>query len=172
MARKNVLLKNINYRTMARKKRKNKKIQRHSFYNVVLDAFKKDPFKSFNFRQIAFALGITDKVSKQLVKEILIDLTANEEIVELKRGKYKLNPARLSSTVNHSVITGIVDMKQTGKAYVITEELDEDVFISANNTYHALNGDKVKARLFPKRRACCCQTAGKRRRLYTTGCRT
>jgi ribonuclease R len=137
---------------MARKKKKSKNVKRHSFYKVVLDAFKKDPFKSFNFRQISFALGITDKASKQLVKEILIDLTANEEIEELKRGKYKLNPSRISSTVKHSVITGIVDMKQTGKAYVITTELDEDVFISANNTYHALNGDKAKVRLFPKRK--------------------
>ncbi len=137
---------------MAGKKRKNKKIKRHSFYNVVLDAFKKDPFKSFNFRQIAFALGITDKASKQLVKEILADLSANEEIVELKRGKYKLNPARISTVAGHSVVTGIVDMKQTGKAYVITDELDEDIFIAANNTYHALNGDKVKVRLFPKRK--------------------
>ncbi len=137
---------------MARKKKKSKNIKRHSFYKVVLDAFKKDPFKSFNFRQISFALGITDKASKQLVKEILIDLTASEEIEELKRGKYKLNPSRISSAVKHSVITGIVDMKQTGKAYVITADLDEDVFISANNTYHALNGDKAKVRLFPKRK--------------------
>ncbi len=137
---------------MARKKKKSKNVKRHSFYKVVLDAFKKDPFKSYNFRQISFALGITDKASKQLVKEILIDLTASEEIEELKRGKYKLNPSRISSAVKHSVITGIVDMKQTGKAYVITADLDEDVFISANNTYHALNGDKAKVRLFPKRK--------------------
>jgi len=44
-------------------------------------------------------------------------------------------------------------MKQTGKAYLIVDggEMD-DVFISANNTAHALNGDLVKVHLFPARR--------------------
>jgi len=49
-------------------------------------------------------------------------------------------------------ITGIVDMKSTGKAYIISDEMSEDVFIAYNNTNHALNGDKVKVFLFPKRK--------------------
>jgi ribonuclease R len=50
-----------------------------------------------------------------------------------------------------ALITGTVDMKQTGKAYVIRAEGGEDVFIASNNTYHAIHGDKVKVRMFPKR---------------------
>jgi ribonuclease R len=49
-------------------------------------------------------------------------------------------------------VTGIVDMKSTGKAYIISPDLPEDVFIEANNTNHALNGDKVKVHLFPQRK--------------------
>jgi ribonuclease R len=44
-------------------------------------------------------------------------------------------------------------MKQTGKAYIITDDLLEDVRISSNNTHKALHGDKVKVRLFPKRKS-------------------
>ena len=49
-------------------------------------------------------------------------------------------------------ITGIVDMKSTGKAYIISDEMNEDVFIAYNNTNHVLHGDKVKVFLFPKRK--------------------
>jgi ribonuclease R len=43
-------------------------------------------------------------------------------------------------------------MKATGKAYIMSPDLPEDVFVEANNTNHALNGDKVKVHLFPKRK--------------------
>jgi len=42
-------------------------------------------------------------------------------------------------------------MKSTGKAYIIVPALDEDIFISANNTGKAFDGDEVKVMLFPKR---------------------
>jgi ribonuclease R len=50
------------------------------------------------------------------------------------------------------MIEGKVDMKQTGKAYIISEEVNEDVFIAANNTGHALDKDTVKVFLFPRRK--------------------
>ena len=43
-------------------------------------------------------------------------------------------------------------MKHAGKAYVITDDLPEDVYIEPNNTFHALNGDIVKVHLFPARK--------------------
>ena len=137
---------------MSRNRKKiTRKPKRHSFAKTVLEAFEKNPFKGYNFRQLAMALGISDQASKQLVKEILVDLSATKDIIEVKRGKYKLNPSNISTGIDKNIITGTVDMKQTGKAYIITEDLPEDVFISANNTHHALNGDIVKVRLFPKR---------------------
>ncbi|MBM3405701.1 MAG: VacB/RNase II family 3'-5' exoribonuclease, partial [Bacteroidetes bacterium] len=45
-----------------------------------------------------------------------------------------------------------VDMKQTGKAYLISDEMKEDVFIAPNNTHHALDGDIVKVFLLPLRK--------------------
>jgi ribonuclease R len=100
---------------------------------------------------LAHQLGITDKTSKQLVKDIIADLATNSKLIEQKRGKYKLNPKEIKE-IKQNVVAGIVDMKQTGKAYIITEELSDDIYIASNNTYHALNGDKVKVRLFPLRK--------------------
>ncbi len=133
-------------------KNQQKKIGKNSFVNTVLDIFKHNPFRAYNFRQLSSNLGISDKASKQLVKDILYNLADAGEIVEMNRGKYKLNPARLKSITSKNTITGIVDMKQTGKAYIITDENVDDIYIASNNTYHALNGDKVKVLLFPKRK--------------------
>lgn len=138
---------------MARKRKKSfREPGDNTFAKAVLEIFVSNPFKGYNFRQLSHALGIADKASKQLVKEILGALETDGNIIETNRGKYKLNPSYMGSGVVKNIITGIVDMKQTGKAYIITEDLGEDVFIAANNTNRALDGDKVKVRLFPKRK--------------------
>lgn len=134
-----------------KKHKKVKKLGKNTFIQTVLRLFVENPHKGFNFRQVASALGIEDKASKNLVKGILEKLTANGEIVEARRGKYQIHPERVMERTPQSVIEGRVDMKQTGKAYILNEELDEDVFISANNTHHALHGDRVKVHLFPRR---------------------
>ncbi|MFA6950568.1 MAG: ribonuclease R [Lentimicrobiaceae bacterium] len=122
------------------------------FVKLVEELFISNPQKAYNFRQISHMLGITDKVSKDLVLKIIESLAKAETIVLLNRGKYKYNPELMAEKVLHVIIKGKVDMKQTGKAYVITEELEDDVFIAANNTGHALHGDMVKVRLFPMRK--------------------
>lgn len=124
----------------------------NSFAKTVLAVFVENPFRGYNFRQLSHALGITDKASKQLVKNILDGLEAEKTIVAVNRGKYKLHPSYLGKGAAKNMVTGRVDMKQTGKAYIITEDLGEDIFIAANNTNRALDGDIVKVRLFPKRK--------------------
>lgn len=137
---------------MSKKKKAKKSIvSGNSFAATVLSVFTQNPYKAYNFRQLSSVLGVSDKVSKQMVNQILEKLAESDEIVEMNRGKYKLNPENIS-TIGTNTITGIVDMKQTGKAYIMTSELTEDVFVAANNTYHALHGDKVKVRLFPARK--------------------
>ncbi len=86
-------------------------------------------------------------------KTLLNDLTKKGDLDEYRRGKYKINPDKLHEfTPGKSEITGKVDMKQTGKAYVISDELADDVFVGSNHTGHALHSDIVKVQLFPKRR--------------------
>ncbi len=49
-------------------------------------------------------------------------------------------------------VTGIVDMKSSGKAYLLPDNKEiADVFIAANHTKHALGGDRVRVLLFPHR---------------------
>ena len=127
------------------------KLGKSTFYMQVFNIFTKNPFAGFNFKQVSKQLGIQDKSSRDLVLNILEQLCASGEIIEAKRGKYKLNPDKIKSRVPTSTITGIVDMKNTGKAYIISDETSEDVYIASNNTGHALNGDKVLVQILPKR---------------------
>ncbi len=136
----------------SKKKRKKKSVDKNSFLDTVLSVFAYHPFESFNFKQVSHALNIHDKSSRNLIKEMLGKLEEMGAITAIKRGKYKLNPEHISPELTHSVISGKVDMKQTGKAYVISDEVDQDVFIAPNNTNHALHGDKVTVQLFPKRK--------------------
>ncbi len=52
-------------------------------------------------------------------------------------------------------ITGKVDMTRTGAAYVVTDDMDSDVYVSPRYVNNALNGDLVRVLLFqrsPQRR--------------------
>jgi len=121
-------------------------------FNLIEALFIANPFKAFNYRQVSKMLGINDKVSNALVNSALESMARSGTIIELNRGKYKYNPDLLADKILKTTVIGTVDMKQTGKAYITVPELDEDIFIAANNTGHALNGDKVKVHLFPMRK--------------------
>jgi len=120
--------------------------------NEILKSFLENSHKSQNYKQVALAVGIADKNTRSKIPKILSELSEKGVLLELNRGKYRINPIYLSTGTDGSNILGKVDMKQTGKAYVIPDDAEaNDIFISANNTNRALHGDKVKVRLFPKR---------------------
>lgn len=97
-------------------------------------------------------MGIQDKQKRKNVLSLLEVLVAENLIVETNRGMYMMNPEMRERQLPPSpVIEGRVDMKQTGKAYIISDVLEEDVFVASNNINRALDGDLVRVQLFPKR---------------------
>jgi ribonuclease R len=124
----------------------------NSLADLVLQLFFKNPFTAFNYKQIAKQLHINDKSAKELVAKQLDILLKNKSLTEYKRGKFKLNPEKHSSYFpKKTYITGVVDMKPTGNAYIISPDSPEDIYIASNNTSRALNGDTVNVLIFPKR---------------------
>ncbi len=137
---------------MSKKKRKQK--PKSALVGMILGVFAENPFKSFNYKQVAHRLGINDKSGKAVVMSIVGELDKSGDIVLQRPGKYMINPEKLRDFANKKkTVTGRVDLKKTGKAYVISDEGGDDVFISANNTNHALHGDSVKVFMFPKRKS-------------------
>jgi len=119
---------------------------------VILSAFSKNPFRAYNYKQISSALGIRDKATRHMVMTIMTELATAGELIEAKPGKFMMNPEHLSKLANKTkFVTGVVDMKSTGKAYVTSDEGGDDIFIAANNVGRALHMDHVKVLLFPKR---------------------
>lgn len=62
------------------------------------------------------------------------------------RGKQK------DKTLTRGYITGTVDMTRMGYGFIASDEIEDDVFVSANNLKTALHGDKVKVWLYAKRK--------------------
>lgn len=139
---------------MSKKKSQKKPRPRgkNAFAGSVLGIFTKQPYRAYNYKQVAAGLGIKDKASKDLINIILVELLEDGAITELKPGKYRISEEYAAQAPQlKKYITGKVDMKGTGKAYVINDEGGEDIYIAPNNTFRALNGDRVKVLLFPKR---------------------
>lgn len=126
-------------------------IQRNTFVKSVLDIFHQNPLYYYNPTQVSKALGITDAASKELVSKILQDLSSAGTLIHKGKERYILNPEADTYQDTAVKLTGTIDMKRTGKAYLIPDDKSEDVYISASNTNHALDGDTAEVHLFPQR---------------------
>jgi len=136
-----------------KKFKKNQKRAGGALTGLIISAFAENPFRALNYKQIAAKLGIRDKSSRYMVMTIMNELSMAGELIEVKPGKFTLNPEQLQKLANKKkYITGIVDMKSTGKAYITSDEGGDDIFIASNNVGHALHKDHVKVFLFPKRK--------------------
>jgi ribonuclease R len=136
------------------KKKSNKPTESaNKFVKSVLEVFQTNPFTGFNYKQVSGRLGVSDRASKELVAGIIEKLFESGQLVQTRKGKYQIKSGAEASQKDVKIhITGTIDMKQAGKAYLIPDEKGEDIFISAANTGHALHGDKVKVFLFPMRK--------------------
>lgn len=133
--------------------KKNNKPTTNPFVKNILSEFANNPYSGFNYKQMAKRMGVKDKAGKTQILALLADLFKQKILIESKQGKYQISPKYISSYgKGRSYATGRVDMLSTGKAYIINNEGGDDIFISANNTKDALNGDKVKVFIFPKRK--------------------
>ncbi len=129
------------------------KYPKSQLHGIIVSIFADNPFKAYNNKQIAGKLGIKDKAGKNLIYTILNELMQQGVLREVKKGKFVLHADKLDTLANKKkTITGTVDLKKTGKAYILSDEGGDDIFIASNNVHHALNEDHVKVILFPKRK--------------------
>ena len=61
-------------------------------------------------------------------------------------------PEKFKQKYTEGYIFGKVDMTQYGYAYIITDEVKEDIYVSKDNLNHALNGDYVKIYMYARRK--------------------
>lgn len=112
---------------------------------AILGVLQEDRLAQFNYKQISAKLGVDDHTERQLVVQALASLRQQDLIEEPERGKYRYKQ-------NDNFLIGKVDLTSKGAAYIITDELDQDIFVHANSTGNALQGDTVKVSLYARRR--------------------
>lgn len=124
-------------------KKKNNAIK-NILSNLALEVFVKNMTQSFNYKQLSAKLNIDDNETRQIILEVILDLVHKGQVEEVSKGKYQIKAMQ-----NH--VEGIIDMAQSGSAYLLVDGMDEDIFIAPRKLRQALHGDKVKVFVYAKR---------------------
>ncbi len=130
---------------MSKKKKRAGKHKKYEITKGIFSVLEKDKDKSYNYKQIAAKLGITDASGRNLLIKKLVQLKEKGKIKEIERGKYKVVPSK-------NYFTGIIDINSRGNAYVISEDLENDIFIPSRKFNKALHKDEVEVYVFPQRK--------------------
>ncbi len=99
--------------------------------NEVSEFVKSQENNTYNYRQVAHAIGASTRAQQRQVAMILVDMAFNGEIIEVSPGKYK-SPRLTQAT------TGIFVRRSNGKNSVVTEPDGETLFSSAIHSFQAL----------------------------------
>ena len=78
---------------MSKKKKRNRSQRKNEITKGIFTVLEKEPSQSFNYKQIASQLGITDTQDRNDLIKRLGQLKASDRIIEEDRGKYKKKPS-------------------------------------------------------------------------------
>ncbi len=130
------------------KKKKNKKastrIPKAELLQQIINIFNDHPERNYTYRQVARLLGINNNSQSLFVRDLIFDLLDEDYLVEITRGKYKLNS-------RGGYVTGIID-RQGFKTFMIPDDGGEAIFIPERKTNQALINDTVKVFLYARRK--------------------
>ena len=132
---------------MSKNKKKipsSQRISKKELVRKIISVFNENPEKMFNYRQVSSVLNIKSDMQRIFVGEIMQELSDEEFVVKVSRGKYKLNPRA-------GYIEGTIERRGV-KMYLVPDDGGESIFIPERKTRHALSGDRVKVFLFARRR--------------------
>ena len=120
------------------------KVRKSELVRKIINLFNENPEKNFNYKQVAALIEIYADSQKIFVNELLYQLLEEEFLIEISRGKFKLNS-------RGGYLTGKID-RQGVKTYLIPDDGGEPVFIPERKTNHAFLNDKVKVFLYAGRK--------------------
>ncbi|MCM1110292.1 MAG: ribonuclease R [Clostridium sp.] len=104
----------------------------------VLEYIGQQQNKTFNYKQVAYALGVDAPQAQKAIALQLAELAFDGDLIEVSPGKYK-SPQR------SNVVTATMVRRSNGKNSIVTDTDGETIFVAERNSMHALNGDKVRA---------------------------
>jgi ribonuclease R len=120
------------------------RIKKADLKRAISHLFNQEPNRAFNYKQVSHALTLTTTPLKQLAADVLTELTDNGFLIEIERGKFRLN-------VRGGNISGTID-RTSRKNYLIPDDGGAPIFISERNMNRAMDKDYVKAFLYAGRK--------------------
>ncbi len=129
---------------MSKKKKRAKSHKKNEITKGIFTVLEKEPSKSFNYKQVASKLELIDTESRNLLIRRLGELKNEKRILENIRGKYQ-------AVTNGNYYQGKVDITARGNAYVVVDELENDIFVPYNRVNRAFHGDIVEVDIFNKK---------------------
>lgn len=116
------------------------------FKKAIISVFAERHNAVMNYKQVAYILGLTGAEEKKLLQQTLSDLQANGTIVEVTRGKFRMD-------TRTSFLTGIIDKQSVAKkTFLIPDDGGAPVFIAERSLNTAMNRDSVRVHLYPLRK--------------------
>ncbi|NEN22135.1 ribonuclease R [Cryomorpha ignava] len=112
----------------------------------IMQVFRDNPADIYNYKQVSARVNVSDSETRRRVNEYLNELVDLQMLESISNGKFKLHPSQSST------LQGVIDFTKSGAAYVKTDQLKEDIYISENKTGFALHGDTVEVILTGGRR--------------------
>jgi len=130
-----------------KKKKKNKSSVKlkNKLMDQVMDIFNNNPSHSYNYKQVSSLLNVNSKGKRKMVMDVLAELERSEYLKEVKKGKYQVS-------LESSIVEGRIEFTAKGTGYLISNDIQQEVFIANRNLNHALPGDRVKVRLYAHHR--------------------
>lgn len=132
-------------------KKTGQKLSAQQLQRELLKLFQRHPKKRLNPRQAARKLKIVN--NKDSVQAAIDKLVEEKKLHSLGDFKYKLRyqPGEGVPEKDATFREGIVDMTRSGDAYIVCEGLENDVHVSAKYLENAMNGDRVRIRVWTPR---------------------
>lgn len=138
---------------MKTKKKKNKKGHKLSMPDLtkaILNTINHNGHKTFTPRQILKKIRAGNNIKD--VRKILDKLGKSGTIKSLEDNRYQAKQGHKQKSGSSKTIVGEVDAIRSGAAFVISEDLDSDVFIPRKFMAGAYDKDTVKVELFNRGR--------------------
>jgi ribonuclease R len=122
-----------------------KRLNKKEIMNRIIHLFNACPKEAMNYKQVSAEIGATSQVNKLMVSNILENLLLDDFLLEIERGKYKLNGLG-------TLAVGKFERRSNGKNSFIPEDGGSPLFVAERNSMHAMNGDKVQVQVMAKRK--------------------
>jgi ribonuclease R len=128
---------------MSKKKGSKPTKMKNSLLHIVRKVFDKNPDSVLSHKQVCVLIDIRENALRKLVFDVLQDLAHDGFLQSHAHGVYSLS-------VKNGLVEGTIELTARGAGFVVTDDEESDVFIAPQNLGQALNGDRVRVRIFKR----------------------